>query len=93
MPEKRARRGDGFLHDATIGDLEALRNAERSHKTKAIMQATTRRKGGMVLDAITGAAGYARSTVYGRLARLQAGGAGRIRDRKSPSRPCRLSGS
>ena len=93
MPEKRERRGDGFLHDATVEDLEALRNAERSHKTKAIMQAATRRKGGMVLDAITGDAGYARSTVYDRLARLQAGGAGRIHDRKSPSRPCRLSGS
>ena len=87
----RVKRGDRFLPGTSLQELEAMRGEESDHKVKTILQAAIHRKRGMSLDSIAGALGYARSTVYGWLARLEAGGPERRHDRKSPGRPCRLS--
>ena len=91
MPHaERVRRGDGVLPGVSLQDLQEMRDGERDPKARTILQAAIHRKTGLSLDRIAGAIGFVRSTVYGWLARLAAGGAQRRHDRKSPGRPCRL---
>ena len=67
-----------------------MRDRERDPKARTILQAAIHRKMGLSLDRIAEAIGFVRSTVYGWLARLAAGGVQRRHDHKSPGRPCRL---
>ena len=91
MPHaERVRRGDGFLPGFSLQDLQEMRDGERDPKARTILQAAIHRKTGLSLDRIVEAIGFVRSTVYGWLARLAAGGVQRRHDRKSPGRPCRL---
>ena len=91
MPHaERVRRGDGFLPGFSLQDLQEMRDGERDPKARTILQAAIHRKTGLSLDRIVEAIGFVRSTLYGWLARLAAGGVQRRHDRKSPSRPCRL---
>ena len=88
---KRVKRGDGFLPDIGLPELEQLHRGEPHGKTRTILQATIRRKKGEILESISNAIGVAISTVHDWLLRLEEGGLKRRHDRKSPGRPCRLS--
>ena len=61
------------------------------YKIKCILQAVLLRKAGMTLRGISKAIGFSKSAIYDWLKRLAVGGLKRIRDTKSPGRPCRLS--
>ena len=88
----KVRRGEGFLPGVSLQDLQEMRDGERDPKARTILQAAIHRKTGLSLDRIAEAIGFVRSTVYGWLARLTAGGTQRRHDHKSPGRPCRLDG-
>ena len=88
---KRVKRGDGFLPDIGLPELEQLHRGEPHGKTRTMLQAAMRRKKGEILESISNAIGVAISTVHDWLLRLEEGGLERRHDRKSPGRPCRLS--
>ena len=87
---ERVRRVEGFISDVSLQDLQEMWDGERDPKARTILRAAIHRKARLSLDRIAGAIGFVRSTVYGWLPRLAAGGAQRRHDRKSPGRPCRL---
>ena len=90
-PEKVVRLGEEFLKDINEGELVSMQAMEKDYKVKAMLQAAIHRKRGMLLKEISEAIGKAMSTVHDWLMRLEED-MGMRYDRKSPGRPCRLSG-
>ena len=90
-PAKVVRLGEEFLKDINEGELVSMQAMEKDYKVKAMLQAAIHRKRGMLLKEISEAIGKAMSTVHDWLMRLEED-MGMRYDRKSPGRPCRLSG-
>ncbi len=88
---RHVKRGDEFLRDVSLSELEQIRSEEPHGKAKAMLQAAIHRKKGETPDAISKAIGVATSTIHDWLLRLEEGGLERRHDCKSPGRPCRLS--
>ena len=84
-------RGEAFLPDVDMADIESLHADGTDYKVKCVLQAVRLRKQRSSFRQISKALGVAKSTVYGWLLRLAVGGIERMHDRKSPGRPCRLS--
>ena len=84
-------RGEAFLPDVDMADIESLHAGGTDYKVKCVLQAIRLRKQRNSFRQISKALGAAKSTVYGWLLRLAVGGIERMHDRKSPGRPCRLS--
>ena len=85
------KRGDKFLPDVSLSELEQTHRNEPHGKTKTMLHVAIRRKKGDILDTISKAVGIATSTIHDWLSRLEEGGLERRHDYKSPGRPCRLS--
>ena len=85
------KRGDKFLPDVSLSELEQMHRNEPHGKTKTMLHVAIRRKKGDILDTISKAVGIATSTIHDWLSRLKEGGLERRHDYKSPGRPCRLS--
>ena len=85
------KRGDKFLPDVSLSELEQMHGNEPHGKTKTMLHVAIRRKKGDILDTISKAVGIATSTIHDWLSRLEEGGLERRHDYKSPGRPCRLS--
>ena len=90
-PAKVVRLGEEFLKDINEGELVSMQAMEKDYKVKAMLQAAIHRKRGMLLKEISEAIGKTMSTVHDWLMRLEED-MGMRYDRKSPGRPCRLSG-
>ena len=90
-PMHKVKRGDAFLPGVDVSEIESLQAKNTGYKIKCILQAVLLRKSGRTLRDISKAIGFSKSTIYGWLERLAAGGLKRIRDNKSHGRPCRLS--
>ena len=88
---RKVKRGDAFLPGVDVSEIESLQAKNTNYKIKCILQAVLLRKAGRTLRNISKAIGFSKSTIYGWLERLAAGGLKRIRDNKSPGRSCRLS--
>ena len=90
-PLHKVKRGDVFLPDVNVPEIESLQTKNIDYKIKCILQAVKLRKEGRTFRDIAKAVGIPKSTVYGWLQRVVIDGFDRMRDNKSPSRPCRLS--
>ena len=90
-PMHKVKRGDAFLPDVGVPEIESLHAKNTDYKIKCILQAVLLRKAGRTLRDISKAIGFSKSTIYGWLERLAVGGLKRIHDNKSPGRSCRLS--
>ena len=88
---RKVKRGDAFLPGVYVSEIESLHAKNTGYKIKCILQAVLLRKAGRTLRDISKAIGFSKSTIYGWLERLAAGGLKRIHDNKSPGRSCRLS--
>ena len=86
---RHVKRGDGFLRDVSLSELEQIRSGEPHGKAKAMLQAAIHRKKGETLDAIPKAIGVATGTMHDWLLRLEEGGLACRHDCKSPGRPRR----
>ena len=90
-PLRKVKRGDAFLPNVSVSEIESLQTKNTGYKIKYILQAVRLRKEGRTFRAIAKAVGIPKSTVYGWLQRVAVSGFDRIHDSKSPGRPCRLS--
>ena len=90
-PLRKVKRGDAFLPDVSVSEIESLQTKNTGYKIKCILQAVRLREEGRTFRDIAKAVGIPKSTVYGRLQRAAVGGFDRIHDSESPGRPCRLS--
>ena len=85
-PMRKVKRGDAFLPDVDVSEIESLQAKNTGYKIKCILQAVLLRKAGKTLRAISKAIGFSKSTIYDWLERLAVGGLKRIRDTKSPGK-------
>ena len=88
---RHVKRGDKFLPDVSLSELEQMRRKEPHGKTRTMLQAAVCRKKGETRSTISNGIGVTISTMHDWLLRLEEGGLERRHDRKSPGRPCRLS--
>ena len=91
-PAKAVKLGEEFLKGISGEELRSTQMREKDYKVKTMLQTARHRKKGMLLREISEAIGKAVSTVHGWLLRLEECMERRY-DRKSPGRPCRLSGA
>ena len=90
-PMRKIKRGDAFLPDIDVFEIESLHAKNTDYKIKCLLQAVLLRKAGRTLRDISKAIRFSKSTVYDWLERVVVGGLKRIHDNKSPGMPCRLS--
>ena len=90
-PLCKVKRGDAFLPDVSVSEIESLQTKNTGYKIKYILQAVRLRKEGRTFRDIAKAVGIPKSIVYGWLQRVAVSGFDRIHDSESPGRPCRLS--
>ena len=81
---RKVKRGDALLPGVDMSEIESLQAKNTGYKIKCVLQAVLLRKAGRTLRDISKAIGFSKSTIYGWLERLAAGGLKRIRDTKSP---------
>ena len=74
-----------------MADTESLHAGSTDYKVRCMLQAVRLRKQCSSARQISKIFGVAKSTIYEWMRRLAVGGIGRIHDKKSPGRPCRLS--
>ena len=81
-PLHRVRRGDAFLPDVSVSEIESLQTKNTGYKIKCILQAARLRKEGRTFRDIAKAVGIPKSTVYGWLQRVAVSGFDRIHDQE-----------
>lgn len=83
-------RGNGFMPTKTVVELRALARKEKNPKAHLRLLAAIHRKEGWTLERISGALNRPVTTMHDWLLRLHDNNLDRLRDRKQPGRPPRL---
>ena len=88
MPKAvRVKRGEEYLHDVSLPELEAMYRREPPGKSRDRLQAAVLRKRGETVEQIADMVGRHFSTVHRWLYRMERDGLECRHDRKSPGRP------
>ena len=61
---RQVKRGDVFLPDVDVSEIESLQAKNTGYKIKCILQAALLRKAGRTLRDISKAIGFSKSTIY-----------------------------
>ena len=81
-PLHKVKRGDTFLPDVDMLEIESLQTKNTGYKIRCILQVINLKKEGRTLRGISKVIGILKSTAYGRLQRVAISGFDRIRDNK-----------
>ena len=63
-PTRKVKRGDAFLPDVDVSEIESLHAKNTDYKIKCILQTVLLRKAGRTLRDISKAVGFSKSTIY-----------------------------